>query len=257
MNVIFIYKASSDGKILAHPVHRYWEKQVQANTSLFKVPDIFSPVNKSFLRDLIAKFTNDISDRADIYIFEEPSTLYMLPKLHTKSPDSIKIYLETNWRRYLNARDNSDDSIVYGAAKKINNHVDIKILNKYINKYIDGFLTVSRMLRNRLKNKFRKPAGIVRPIIRQEKQSQLVNVQPDHSNNKAVVVCKNRYHKGVERLVRKWAAIRKRFPEAELNIVGSGHPDYYDKFEGINRHGYVEDLQRVFDNSSLYVHPAI
>jgi len=45
-------------------------------------------------------------------------------------------------------------------------------------------------------------------------------------------------------------------PEAELTIVGEGHPKEWGNVPGITVRGYVEDLTEIFENSSLYVQPA-
>jgi glycosyltransferase involved in cell wall biosynthesis len=45
-------------------------------------------------------------------------------------------------------------------------------------------------------------------------------------------------------------------PDAELHVVGGGHPDAYGDTEGVTVRGYVENLADAFRPAALFVQPS-
>jgi len=100
------------------------------------------------------------------------------------------------------------------------------------------------------------PITVAHPYIQPESYAALDDVSPNLSADVAVTVGRAWRYKGVDLLVEAWPAVRKAFPEAELHVVGSGHPESYGEVAGVHRRGYVEELADAFEPASLFVQPS-
>jgi glycosyltransferase involved in cell wall biosynthesis len=100
------------------------------------------------------------------------------------------------------------------------------------------------------------PITIAHPYIQPEPYAALDAVKPDLSSTVAVTVGRACRYKGVDMLVQAWPAVREEFPEAELHVVGSGHPKAYAEVPGVHPRGYVEELADAFEPASLFVQPS-
>ena len=253
--IAFIYKKSATGEILSHPVHQEWAKSMGATSTGIRQFRSPGPIRKTFIQDVVSAVTDSVDTNSDVFVFEEPATLYYSPLLRKTHPDATQLYLETNWRRYPQARDGEGRSPISN-LKRWNNYLDARLLDHIIEREIDGFVTVSQMVRESLLVDFGKPTAVVSPYVKDDVSRHLRRCEPDYDTSRACVVCKNRYHKGVDRLVDAWSVVRNEIPDAELRIVGSDHPQSYARQPGIETTGYVDDLREVFSNCSVYVHPA-
>jgi glycosyltransferase involved in cell wall biosynthesis len=56
--------------------------------------------------------------------------------------------------------------------------------------------------------------------------------------------------------VAAWGRVLDDVSDATLHIVGAGHPEAYGNKDGIEVHGYVENLTDVFRRCALYVQPS-
>jgi glycosyltransferase involved in cell wall biosynthesis len=72
----------------------------------------------------------------------------------------------------------------------------------------------------------------------------------------AVTVGRPTRYKGVDLLVDAWPAVRERHPNAELRIVGDGHPQRYADTPGVSVLGFVDDIGDAYADASLYVQPS-
>jgi len=100
------------------------------------------------------------------------------------------------------------------------------------------------------------PITVAHPYIQPESYAALGGVSPSLSANVAVTVGQAWRYKGVDLLVEAWSAVREAFPEAELHVVGSGHPEFYGEVAGVRRRGYVDELADAFEPASLFVQPS-
>jgi glycosyltransferase involved in cell wall biosynthesis len=75
-------------------------------------------------------------------------------------------------------------------------------------------------------------------------------------SNRVVTVCESRDHKGVDLLVEAWPDVRSVYPEAELHVIGQGHPETYADTDGVRVRGFVQDLVEEYAHAEVYVHPA-
>lgn len=100
------------------------------------------------------------------------------------------------------------------------------------------------------------PIQVAHPYIQPDVYRTLGNVDPDLASKTAVTVGRADRYKGVDLLVEAWPAVRRDHPDAELHVVGTGHPPAYERVEGVTLRGYVEDLADAFAPGSLYVQPS-
>lgn len=100
------------------------------------------------------------------------------------------------------------------------------------------------------------PIEIAYPYIQSDIYDALGDVTPDLDANVAVTVGRSCQYKGVDMLVDAWPLVREAFPDAELHIVGSGHPEAYEETSGVLCRGYVEDLVDALAPASLFVQPS-
>ena len=100
------------------------------------------------------------------------------------------------------------------------------------------------------------PIMVAHPYIQPENYDSLAAVTPAPNNNVAVTVGRSWRYKGVDLLVDAWPTVREAFPDAELHVVGSGHPEAYGEVDGVRRRGYVEALADAFAPASLFVQPS-
>lgn len=100
------------------------------------------------------------------------------------------------------------------------------------------------------------PIQLAHPFITQEVYDSLAHVTPDLRSNTAVTVGQAAQYKGVDLLVDAWPQVRQNYPDAELRVVGSDHPETYADTEGVVVEGFVDELGDVFSEASLYVQPS-
>jgi glycosyltransferase involved in cell wall biosynthesis len=124
------------------------------------------------------------------------------------------------------------------------------------------FVAMTRMIEENLKTEnvpeakiFRIPNGV--SIIEGEEKS---------SDGKTVLFVGNLYQqpaKGIDILLKAWALVNKKAPEARLNIVGKGDLDAYLKFarslsinSSVSFHGKQTDLQKYYRSAQIFVLPS-
>ena len=129
-------------------------------------------------------------------------------------------------------------------------------------KEVDLFVCVGKMEQDLLKEIFPNAKSIVTyTFVRPEMRKKLIakrNVCLNLNGHKILTIGTNSaYYKGIDIVFDTFKIIKKKFPDAELNIVGS-MPDrnkYVDcSYEGVHCLGYVKNLVKVIKESSIYVH---
>lgn len=247
MRVCGIYR-ETDGEIRAHPVHREWIGDVSDTTGTAVAPDLSPPLGETILSDVLQQHNIPV---ADVYLFESPSCLYLAPFV-----DGKVIYLETNWRVYGDFVHNFEKhSFPKGAIRKWDRRVDRYVLRRILARYVNGILTVSEMMKHRLKLFYSGPVGVCHPYIDESLGQELMGCSPDIESRDALFVGTFRDHKGVDILTDSWAVVREVYPDATLHLVG----DTQDKEisgDGVRVHGYVDSIRGVMERCAFYLHPA-
>ncbi|WP_135805511.1 glycosyltransferase family 4 protein [Halorussus marinus] len=100
------------------------------------------------------------------------------------------------------------------------------------------------------------PIEVAHPFVQPSTYDALGDVEPSLGSEVAVTVARPWEYKGVDLLVDAWPRVRESFPDAELHVVGGGHPESYAETPGVRVRGYVEDLADAFAPGSLFVQPS-
>ena len=143
--------------------------------------------------------------------------------------------------------------LINGTRKKF----AIELLKK-----VDLFVCVGRMEERLLKEILPDAKSIVTyTFVRPEMRKRLItekNISPNFNSHKILTIGTNSaYYKGIDIAFKAFKIVKKRFPDAELDIVGN-MPDlerFVDcRYQGVNCLGYVADLVKEIKSSALYVH---
>ncbi len=129
-------------------------------------------------------------------------------------------------------------------------------------KQVDLFVCVGKMEEELLKEIMPDAKSIITYTpIKHEMRKRLIakkKVTPDLNSHRILTIGTNSaYYKGMDIVFEAFKVIKKRFPDAELNIIGNMADlnKYVDcSYEGVNCLGYVKDLVEVIKESSLYIH---
>lgn len=100
------------------------------------------------------------------------------------------------------------------------------------------------------------PVTVAHPYVQPDVFERLRAVDPTLDRPVAVTVAQGARYKGVDLLVDAWPTVRERHPEAELHVVGRGHPESYADTAGVTVRGFVDDLADALADASLYVQPS-
>ena len=127
-------------------------------------------------------------------------------------------------------------------------------------KEVDGFVCVGRMERQLIEEILPGAKTIVTyPFVKSEVRRSLLSAKgaPDLGSKNILFIGKgDPYYKGIDLLIEAFKRVRKKWPDAELNIVGAieGSEQYAKGAEGVSFLGFVKDLESVMAKSALYVH---
>lgn len=129
-------------------------------------------------------------------------------------------------------------------------------------KEVDLSVCVGKMEEELLKEILPDAKSIVTyPYLKPEMKKKLIskkNSKPNLYSYKILTIGTNSaYYKGIDIAFEAFKMVKKRFPDAEFDIVGS-MPDleeYVDcSYKGVHCLGYVENLAKKIKESSLYIH---
>lgn len=125
-------------------------------------------------------------------------------------------------------------------------------------RYVDGVVAVSEFAAE-----FTRPfvgadtpLSVAHPYVQPDVYDGLGAVSPSLDATVAVTVGRPDRYKGVDMLVDAWPAVRDRHPEAELHVVGGGHPESFADVPGVRVRGYVPELADAFEPAAVYVQPS-
>lgn len=193
----------------------------------------------------------------DAYIIEGSAPLYAAAGcslLH----DSPVIYLGGDRGMFALQRAGGKTSRS-STAGKIVERLGPSLSGQITKRVIDGAIVVSNFIADYTMNMVgpNTPIRVVNPYIEQSLFNSLESVSPSLSENTAVTVARAMDYKGVDQLVKAWPEVRSNHEDAELYIVGPGeHSKEYESTPGVTVLGFVEDLEQVFEKSSLFVQPS-
>ncbi|WP_158055933.1 glycosyltransferase family 4 protein [Halorussus halophilus] len=233
-----------------HPAHRGFAEAVGADLVDYHRLSL-GPLEGTVLEDGI----NGLAyPDYDVYIVEGSRPLYgALARRFTRGGKLV--YLCADHGLYqLGSSDFEGDS----AFKSLVGKFGTPVVRALGSRGIDGVVAVSEFA-----EEFTRPIvgpdtpiEIAHPFIQQDNYDALGDVEPDLDANVAVTVARPWEYKGVDMLVEAWPRVREQFPDAELHVVGKGHPDDYETTAGVRVRGYVEDLGDAFEQASLFVQPS-
>uniref|UniRef100_A0A7V3ZYB3 Glycosyltransferase n=1 Tax=candidate division WOR-3 bacterium TaxID=2052148 RepID=A0A7V3ZYB3_UNCW3 len=229
MKVCFVHQ-------LPHPSHRGFAEAINAtfchyHTKFCKLP--IPRTVKSILEGLTLP-------KADIYLCEGGAPLFpvWIKKKFNRKAINIELVGDETFMVLENT------SFVY------------KTVIKVAMSEIDGAIAVSKLAEESIKKYLEIPTAIVYPYIEDELYKKLVFVNPNLKNYNIVSVGYAKPAKGMDLLVKAFEIVKREFKDAELFIVGRGHPKEWEKVDGVHVLGYVDDLAGVFKKCSLFVQPS-
>jgi glycosyltransferase involved in cell wall biosynthesis len=233
-----------------HPAHRGFAEAVGADLVDFRG---FAPA--AFGDSLPADVVNGLRyPRHGVYLVEGSRPLYAA-LLHRAVRRSRLVYLCADHGLYdLGRGDFAGDSL----AKSLLGRFGTPAARLLARRYVDGVVAVSAFAAEFTRPVVGSatPVRVAHPYVQPEAYETLGAVDPALDAPVAVTVGRAARYKGVDLLVEAWPRVRERHPDAELHVVGTGHPDAYERTEGVRLRGYVESLADAFAPAALFVQPS-
>jgi glycosyltransferase involved in cell wall biosynthesis len=233
-----------------HPAHRGFAEAIGADLVDFRghAPGVLGD-------SLPADVVNGLRyPRYDVYLVEGSRPLYAA-LVHRVVRRSRLVYLCADHGLYsLGRGDFEGDSLVKSLLGTFGTPA-VRLAGR---RFVDGVVAVSEFAAE-----FTRPVvgpgtpiEIAHPYVQPAVYDALGDVDPDLGSDVAVTVGRPARYKGVDLLVEAWPRVRERRPDAELHVVGGGHPERYADVAGVRVRGYVEDLADAFAPAALYVQPS-
>lgn len=257
MKVTFVYRgfghSARESSHPGHPAHYGFQQAIGADSFVFT--GIESRLDATFLGDVVQAVTADFPV-TETYVLENVNALYAAPFIRHVNPDATIILLAAHGIFGLESYNFAGDSQPKATIRRIERWVNHRSIRHLCNR-VDGILTISEYVGAYLDRRITTPTLPVYPYI----QPQLYEILQTLGNNRTrrarvITVCESRDHKGIDLLVEAWPLIRRTRPDAELHIIGEGHPDRYEQTDGVYVRGFVDDLISEYAKADIYVHPA-
>lgn len=233
-----------------HPAHRGFAEAVEADLVDYRSLSL-GPLDGSLVADVANGLTYP---DYDVYIVEGSRPLYAaLARGFTRG--GTIVYLCADHGLYALGEGGFEGD---SALKSLVGRFGTPLVRAVGRRGIDGVVAVSEFAAE-----FTRPVvgpdapiGVAHPFIQPETYDSLGDVTPALDSNVAVTVARPWQYKGVDMLVDAWPQVRDAVPDAELHVVGGGHPESYADTEGVTVRGYVEDLEDAFRPAALFVQPS-
>lgn len=190
----------------------------------------------------------------DVYLVEGSRPLYAAMVRRVTS-DARLVYLCADHGLYsLGRGDFEGDS----AFKSLVGRFGTPAIRAVGRRYVDGVVAVSEFAAEFTRPVVGEdaPIEIAHPFVQPDVYEALGGVEPTLDANVAVTVGAPYRYKGVDLLVDAWPRVREKYEDAELHVVGRGHPESYGDVPGVRVRGFVEQLADAFAPASLYVQPS-
>ncbi|MDB2282663.1 glycosyltransferase family 4 protein [Halorubrum ezzemoulense] len=235
-----------------HPAHRGFAEAI--NADLLSVSNTSPHSKKSFYQEFSRGYS--IGDYNTV-IAEGSRPLYT-GVIHKMLHGSNLVYLCADHRLYDLWNTSVEVHSAYSLMKYALGTYGKPGVRSIAQHGVDGIVAISEFVKDYLYPIFQDhvPVTIAHPYIQPELYKKLGRVDPDLDQKTAVTVGRSTRYKGVDLLVDAWPSIREEHPEAELHIVGEGHPKSYADTAGVTVRGFVDDLVDVYENAGLYVQPS-
>ena len=233
-----------------HPAHRGFAEAIGADLVDYHARSL-GPLSGSVVTDVVNGLTYP---DYDVYVVEGSRPLYAALVRRFARGGKV-VYLCADHGLYaLGEGDFEGDS----AVKSLIGRFGTPVVRAVGRRGIDGVVAVSEFAAEFTRPVVgeQTPIEIAHPFVQPETYDALGDVDPDLDSNVAVTVARPWHYKGVDMLVDAWPRVRERVPDAELHVVGGGHPDAYGDIEGVTVRGYVEDLADAFRPAALFVQPS-
>jgi glycosyltransferase involved in cell wall biosynthesis len=235
-----------------HPAHAGFAEAVGADR--IDVDPVGPP--GSALEDLLTGISVRNAPIHDVYILEDAGDLYAAPFLARRS-DPTFVLLAASHRTTLEGYRLRPTEGPKAAVRWLDRHVDVACLRRLLRRYVDGVVANSDLSARSVRRiSSDLPVRIAEPYVQPVVYGRLQSVDPALDGPTAVFVGEAREHKGIDLLVEAWPEVRRRVPNARLELVGRGHAERHGRVEGVTVRGYVDRIEGVFGAAALYVHPA-
>lgn len=223
--------------------------------------ECFAPITNTVIDDwLRATGVVDIDLSYDIFYIDDPSALYAAPIIKSWSDAKIIYFFSDNRPFGLQCYAFNDDSSITSLVRSTNRALETVLLRSIISRYVDGIISVSQMIDSYLSNQIsaRIPTRIAPIYILPDIWDELSSVTPKTDQNIAITVARGIETKGADLLHEAWLSVLDEFPDAELHIVGDGHPEEFASTQGVTLHGFVDHkkIPSKLAQASLFVNPA-
>jgi glycosyltransferase involved in cell wall biosynthesis len=227
--------------LLPHPSHKGFAEAINASFCHYHTKFGNLPIPRA-VKSVLGGLT---LPKADIYLCEGGAPL--LPVWIKKKFSREAINIELVGDETFMVLENTPKEI------RKNYPFYVNLVHKIVMKEIDGAIAVSKMAEESIKKYLDIPTAIVHPYIEEDLYRGLISVNPNLKSYNIVSVGYAKLSKGMDILVKAFKMVKKEFKEAELFIVGKGHPKDWEKINGIRVLGYVENLGSIFEKCSLFV----
>ncbi len=233
-----------------HPAHRGFAEAVDADLVDFQRHPL-GPLSDSVVGDV---YNGLRYPSYDVYLVEGSRPLYAA-LTHRAVRRSKLVYLCADHGLYSLGRADFEGS---SGFKSLVGRFGKPAIGAVGSRFVDGVVAVSEFAADFTRPLVGPdtPIEVAHPYVQPEVYDALGGVSPDIDANVAVTVGRPWRYKGVEMLVEAWPTVRESIPDAELHVVGGGHPESYAETPGVEVRGYVENLADAFAPASLYVQPS-
>lgn len=237
-----------------HPSHSGFADAVNADLVSCSSPSISPHSIESFAEE----FKRGIEIRGfDVLITEGARPLYAA--LFNKIFHGTKIvYLCAEHRIYQLLQGDTDLQTLYGKFKHFLGERGLPAMRSVLRRGIDAVICVSQLMKDAVREVVgtETPIEIAHPYIQQDLYDKLGQTDFSPESKTVTTIGRSAQYKGVDLLVDAWDTVSVQHPEAELHIVGNGHPQEYETTSGVEVHGFVEDIVDVYADTGLYVQPS-
>lgn len=235
-----------------HPAHRGFAESI--NADILSISETSPHSIQSFCQELYRGYS---IGEYDTIIAEGSRPLYA-GLVHKMRYGSNLVYLCADHRLYELWNNSIEVESRYEFFKYILGSYGKPIVRTIAQAGIDGVIAVSDFVKEYLYPIFGDtiPIRIAHPYIQSDLYDQLRNITPNPDLKTAITIGRATRYKGVDLLVDSWPIVRKQYPNAELQIVGQGHPESYEDTDGVTVRGFVEDIAEVYSNAGLYIQPS-
>jgi len=237
-----------------HPAHRGFAEAINADF-VSCVRHASSPHHPLAFAEEFWNGTR-ISDY-DLFVTEGARPLYA--GLINKFVHGTKlVYLCAEHRLYEILEGEVEIQSLYTALKSIIGTYGTPAVKTIFRRGIDGVMAVSDLMAGYVREIVgpSTPIRVAHPFIKNEFYDDLEPIEYSPDSNVVTTVARPARYKGIDLLIDAWESVRETHPDAELQIIGDGHPSTYDSVPGVSVRGYVEDLATAYAESGLYIQPS-